>query len=90
MNPYTPESLARRWDCSPRHVRNLINRGELRAFRVGGKLIRIRVNVVEEFETCGGLEGIVENGVLSAAPAQSVADIRSLRTVAKLSGSFTG
>ena len=28
----TPKQLAERWECSERHVRNLINRGELPIF----------------------------------------------------------
>ena len=47
---YTPATLARRWQCSERHVRNLIRDGKLAAFRVGGKLLRISAAVVEEFE----------------------------------------
>lgn len=41
-NVYTPETLARRWRCSANHVRNMIKRGDLPAFRSGGKLLRIR------------------------------------------------
>jgi hypothetical protein len=29
---WTPRQLAERWECSERHVRNLINRGELQFF----------------------------------------------------------
>jgi excisionase family DNA binding protein len=47
---YTPASLAREWGCSERHVRRLIDRKELRAFRLGGKLLRIKPEAVEEFE----------------------------------------
>ncbi|MRI57250.1 DNA-binding protein [Methylobacterium sp. DB1607] len=50
--PYTPELLADRWCCSPNHVRNLIRRGELNAFRVGSRLLRISPDAVEEFERC--------------------------------------
>src|SRR5436189_3486183 len=49
MTVHTPETLAERWRCSSRHVRNLINRGELRSFRLG-KLFRIRDEAVEEYE----------------------------------------
>lgn len=52
---WTPRELADRWQCSERHVRNLINRGELRAFRLGGKLVRVRHEDVERFE-CRGSE----------------------------------
>jgi excisionase family DNA binding protein len=47
--PYTPASLAAEWQCSANHIRNLINNGELRAFRLGGKLLRIPADAVEEF-----------------------------------------
>src|SRR5262245_65548619 len=47
--PHTPETLATKWRCSARHVRNLIHRGELECFRIG-KLMRIRVEAVEEYE----------------------------------------
>lgn len=48
--PFTPTMLAERWQCSERHIRNLIAAGDLRAFKVGGKLMRISVDVIEEFE----------------------------------------
>src|SRR5262245_65869018 len=47
--PHTPETLAAKWRCSSRHVRNLIHRGELECFRIG-KLVRIRVEAVEDYE----------------------------------------
>ena len=33
---FTPGDLAERWGCTERHVRNLISRGELQFFRLGG------------------------------------------------------
>lgn len=50
--PYTPDTLAERWGCSANTVRNMIKRGELRAFRSGRRLIRIPADVVEEIERC--------------------------------------
>ncbi|MGY2048855.1 helix-turn-helix domain-containing protein [Methylobacterium sp. JK268] len=50
--PLTPEQVAERWDCSANHVRNLIRRGELRAFRVGSRLLRVPPDAVLEFERC--------------------------------------
>lgn len=38
--PFSTETLAARWGCSPQHIRDMIERGELTAFRVG-RLIRI-------------------------------------------------
>ena len=52
MTVYTPAMLAERWMCSERHIRNLINAGRLRCFRLGGKLLRIPVEAIEEFEAC--------------------------------------
>ncbi|MFP6772725.1 MAG: helix-turn-helix domain-containing protein [Alphaproteobacteria bacterium] len=47
--PYTPDSLAERWECSERHIRALVKKGELTCFRIG-KLIRISVSEVERYE----------------------------------------
>jgi excisionase family DNA binding protein len=49
-NVYSPRTLSERWECSEHHVRNLISKGLLPAFRLGGKLLRIRVADVVEFE----------------------------------------
>jgi excisionase family DNA binding protein len=38
--------------CSERHIRNLVAAGQLRAFRLGGKLLRIPSDAVEEFIAC--------------------------------------
>src|SRR5262245_28995337 len=48
--PYTPETLAKHWDCSARTVRNLISAGELRAFPVGPRLLRIKPEWVRDYE----------------------------------------
>lgn len=48
--PFTPETLARRWGCSAKHIRNMVASGALRSFRLGGKLLRIPVDAVEEVE----------------------------------------
>lgn len=50
--PYTPETLAAEWQCSSKHIRNLVNRGELRGFRIGPRLVRIPVDAVEEYRRC--------------------------------------
>lgn len=49
--PFTPQSLAERWACHPRTVRNLIRKGELRPFRIGA-LVRISMDEVERYEKC--------------------------------------
>lgn len=49
--PFTPRTLAERWHCSERHVRNMIERGDIASFRLGGKLLRIRLEDVERYES---------------------------------------
>jgi excisionase family DNA binding protein len=51
---YTPRTLAHRWRCSDQHVRNLIARGELKAFRARGKLLRITAEEVGDYERRNG------------------------------------
>ncbi|NKC03863.1 helix-turn-helix domain-containing protein [Ochrobactrum haematophilum] len=46
---YRPEDVAKLWGCSSRQIRNMINSGQLEAFRVG-KLLRITPAAVEEYE----------------------------------------
>ena len=49
MSVFTPAALAREWECSERHIRNLIAAGQLRAFYVGNKLLRIPEDAIAEF-----------------------------------------
>ncbi len=51
---YTPATLAQRWMCSERHIRNMIERGDLKAFLLGGKLLRISAEEVEDYERRNG------------------------------------
>lgn len=46
---FTPETLAARWHCSTQHIRDLVTRGELPAFRIG-RLIRIHNETIREIE----------------------------------------
>jgi excisionase family DNA binding protein len=50
MSVFTPAALAREWACSERHIRNLVAAGQLRAFRLGGKLLRISSEEAEAFK----------------------------------------
>lgn len=47
---YSPAELAKAWGCSERHIRNMVDRGELQAFRMGQKLIRIPAKAVEDYQ----------------------------------------
>lgn len=48
--PYTVAMLSERWRCSEQFIRDEIKRGNLRAMRFGGKLIRIPADAVDEYE----------------------------------------
>jgi excisionase family DNA binding protein len=52
-NVYTPETLAERWRCSGQHVRNMIKRGDLDAWKLQGRLLRISPATVIAFEARG-------------------------------------
>ena len=47
---YTLRRLAARWHCSPQHVREMCEAGELDAFKLGGKLWRVRAASVAKVE----------------------------------------
>jgi excisionase family DNA binding protein len=53
---HTVASLASEWGVSDTFVYNEIAAGRLRAFRLGGRLLRIRREAVEEYE-CRGIAG---------------------------------
>jgi len=47
---YDVAGLAEHWACGTDTIYSLIRGGELQAFKLGGKLIRIRAEEVERFE----------------------------------------
>lgn len=73
--PFTVETLAERWGCSPGAIRNRINAGEIQVFRIG-TLIRIPANEVEKIECPNMLSSASEAGSPSSGmmrPAGGVA-----------------
>src|SRR5262245_23770033 len=63
--PFTPDTLAEHWGCSPQHVRDLCRAGKLRHFKLGDRLIRIQPVAVLEYEAqqCESVSAnIAENG----------------------------
>lgn len=60
MQPYSPETLAERWQCSAEKVRQMCRNGSLAYFRLG-KLMRVPAEEVARIE-CTGLSGIEGNG----------------------------
>lgn len=51
--PFNLAQLAQRWQCSERHVRDMIGAGKLKAFRHGQSL-RIPMQAVREVEVSAG------------------------------------
>ena len=47
---YSVASLAAHWECGPDTIYALIHGGQLSAFRLGGKLLRIRGDEVDRYE----------------------------------------
>lgn len=47
---YDVVTLAEKWGCGTDTVRSLIKSGDLPAFKVGGKLLRVRAEEVEQYE----------------------------------------
>jgi excisionase family DNA binding protein len=87
---FTPATLAQEWGCSERHVRNLVAAGQLRAFRLGSKLLRIPAEAVEEFacqHTASGTSegsspsssGESESGTVTALEPLTRARLNALR-----------
>ncbi|WP_182421993.1 helix-turn-helix domain-containing protein [Aureimonas sp. ME7] len=81
MTVFTPRTLAARWECSEQHIRNMLDRGELPAFRLGGKLLRIRGDDVEAFECKNGASADTAGSSSSSANStESELDDRSALT----------
>ncbi len=78
--PFTPITLAKRWDCSPSHIRNMIRRGELKSFSLG-RYTRISATEVDRIEQCQDTASysIEENG-LSAATDGALRLVRQIGT----------
>lgn len=56
MNPEAPELVSliaagRRYDCHPRTIRRMLERGELTAYRVGPKLLRVDIREADRVFT---------------------------------------
>lgn len=77
--PYTVEALASRWQCGKDAIYSLIRKftegepGGLPAFTIGGKLWRIKAEVVEQWEDSGGSTRLADTGseALKAKPSSS-------------------
>lgn len=78
---YTPDTLAERWGCSAKHVRNLILTGELRAFQVGPRLLRVTADAVAEFEARPLLPPTQLREVRTSSASATAAKLRLQRRI---------
>jgi len=55
LRAYSVKRLAELWDCSPKHIYELIDEGHLRAFSIGKKRgLRVSIEEVERWERENG------------------------------------
>lgn len=69
--PFTVMDLAARWGCTRQSVYAVIKSGQLRTFRVGGKLIRILPDEVLRWESGGGSTPLENTGSGSSSTKPS-------------------
>jgi excisionase family DNA binding protein len=88
MSVLTPRAVADRWHCSERHVRNLVREGQLRAFRLGGRLLRIPEDAVREIECRNTASDGCADGSASSSGETASGNVTTLEplTRAKLKG----
>jgi len=48
--PFSPKQLAERWGCTRQFIHKLIRKGEIKAFKLGGNLLRIPAEEVRRLE----------------------------------------
>ncbi|MCW2763351.1 MAG: hypothetical protein JWR85_3552 [Marmoricola sp.] len=75
---YSVASLAEHWGCGSDTVYALIRSGDLVAFKLGGRLLRIRAHEVEQYE-CRQITAssdTAKNTPLSGSPMDDATDIR--------------
>lgn len=75
----TVTMLAERWGTSDTFVYDEIKRGRLRAFRLGAKLIRIRLDAVEEYEAAGIVQAEAPAPLPDQSPRSDAAVARLIR-----------
>ncbi|HBQ33110.1 helix-turn-helix domain-containing protein [Brucella oryzae] len=75
---YRPEDVAKLWGCSSRQIRNMINSGQLEAFRVG-KLLRISPSAVEAYQCRNTVSVNSEENTAPSVGRTAPADVIRLR-----------
>ena len=68
---YSVAGLAPLWGVSDQFIYDEIRRGRLKAMRFGGKLLRVRLDAVEEYERQASLVVVNEPQMSAPAPFQT-------------------
>ena len=87
MTPLRPRDIAARWQCSERHILNLIRWHDLPAFRIGGKLLRVPLDAVEAYERChlnSGSSNTADGSMPHGGRTESRAAKRSVPAIVNL------
>ena len=85
---YSVKSLAQRWECSTRHVYDLISEGEITTFCLGKNKrgLRIRWEEVKRWESARESRTETENTLLVSERAARPLPVSALKAVARASG----
>lgn len=83
MTVYSVATLARHWECGTDTIYSMIRSGDLQAFKVGGKLLRIRADEVERYEcrTITACNDTEESSPSSSTREDDATDIRLERLI---------
>ena len=74
---YSVAMVAERWGTSDTFVYDQIKAGRLSAFKLGGKLIRVKPEAIEAYEQAGSIEAVPE-----VAEAANVHDLGRMIRIA--------
>ena len=83
--PYTIQELAERWSCTAEAIYALIRHPDnpLPAFKVGGKLWRVRAEIVDQWENDGGS---TRSGSTGSEPSETSTARTRLSSVGGMTG----
>jgi excisionase family DNA binding protein len=89
--PFSVRTLSERWDCSPGFIYKRLKAGELRAFRIGGQLLRIPAEEVNRWEGASAQPNQNTDPTMSATTGSdgSGADFAPLGTTMESGGAIS-
>lgn len=79
----TPEMVAAELSCSPSTVRKMVNTGQLRGFRLGGRLLRTEHAALED-DKCSATNASADSGRSSQSAISTTLDSAAASRLARL------